>query len=283
MVVHALSFDVEEWFDGNLVRDRVPVPPPEGRWLERAWHQLLDDLAAAGVQATFFILGRRAQELPHLVRATAAAGHEVASHGYDHLLANRRSPGDLLADLRRARGLLQDLSGQPVDGFRSPSWSLTRADTAALAAVAAAGHRYSSSVFPLRTPLYGDGTAPTAPFWHRLPGGRSLLELPPAVLRVGRLGLPFGGGVYWRILPGWVVRWLLATSPAPRMTYLHPWELIPEPLPLPSGLPLLVRLALTWGTGGARRRLRRLLAQVPFAPVRRAFGPWIESCPSPEG
>lgn len=268
MVTHALTFDVEEWFDGNLHRDWVPEAARESpARLAGEWESILELLAERGVRATFFILGRAAERLPGLVQATAAAGHEIASHGYGHQLVYRQEPSAFFADVDRARKLLQDLSGQPVWGYRAPSWSLRRKDQAALLAIRRAGHEYSSSIFPMRTPLYGDHTAPNRPYYHELPAALALLEIPPAVWQCGPLRVPYGGGVYWRLLPRVLISILLRQARAAQVTYLHPWELNPTPVLLPPGLPFLARLVLTHGVASAFRHLQELLATVPFAPI----------------
>ena len=276
MVIHALSFDVEEWYDGNLHRDWVLEAAREmpGR-LASEWERILNLLSRQEVRATFFILGRAAQRLPELVRATAAEGHEIASHGFDHQLVHRQPPADFASDVERTRKLLQDLSGQPVWGFRAPSWSLRRSHEAYLLGVSRAGHLYSSSIFPMRTPLYGDSTAPITPYRHELPGLSSLLEIPPAVSRWGPLRLPYGGGVYWRLWPASATTALLRRASKPQVTYLHPWELNPVPAPMPPGLPWLARFVLTHGLAGSFRRLQDLLSAIPFTRIDRVYSDQI--------
>jgi polysaccharide deacetylase family protein (PEP-CTERM system associated) len=264
MVTHALSFDVEEWFDGNLHRAQLTGRAFTGR-LAGEWAWLLSELAEAGVKATFFILGEAAARHPDLVRATADAGHEIASHSYTHELVYERSPADFAADVRTARALLQDLSGQPVAGYRAPSWSIRRRDTAALQALVDAGYTYSSSVFPVNTGLYGEWDAPVKPYRHEV----GLLELPPAV---GSLRIPYGGGVYWRLAPFLTTVGLkLATEP--KVIYLHPWELNPEPAPVPPDVSPFARFVLTHGVRQAPRRFAALLRSAAFAPIRDVFLP----------
>ena len=69
--------------------------------------RLLDN---AGVRATFFLLGRMAEEHPQVARAIADQGHEIAVHGYEHRLLLKRRPADTFAD-RTASPLLQELEG----------------------------------------------------------------------------------------------------------------------------------------------------------------------------
>lgn len=263
---HVLSFDVEHWYDGNLGRQWAWRPGPGDGRLEREVSDLLELLGEHRVRATFFILGEVAVSHPDVVRAIAAAGHEVACHGFNHTLIRENSPSQYGDDVKRARAVLQDLSGQAVAGFRAPTFSLDQRVPWAVAALLAAGFTYDSSVFPMRTPLYGEPDAPRQPFWLVGPGGERLLELPPAVARPAGVPLPYGGGVYWRVLPLWLLHRLLDAGPGWQVTYLHPWELNERPLALPRALPAWPRLYLRAGVAGARRKLQSLLQAHEFVP-----------------
>src|SRR5215207_2446271 len=96
----ALTVDVEEWYHTCLVPGyvRPECRPPLDEELDRLLPELLATLAEAGSKATFFVLGEVAERLPGRVREIAAAGHEVASHGYIHLRASDRSPPDFSRD-----------------------------------------------------------------------------------------------------------------------------------------------------------------------------------------
>lgn len=264
---HGLSIDVENWYDGNLHRRWTWRPSSPDRRVLVETHDVLDLLAQSGTKATFFVLGRVAAQHPNLVSEIAGQGHEVGCHSFDHVLLREYRPEQLLTDLRRARSLLQDLSGQPVDGYRAPTWSVDRRVPWSVKIIAEAGFSYDSSIFPLRTPFYGEPGLPNRPFWLAVPGGGRLLELPPAVRRFRSVGLPFGGGLYWRALPLGLILALLEGARIPQVTYLHPWELNPIPPPIPPATPWLPHLVLRWGTGGARGKLKRLLERLRFEPL----------------
>lgn len=271
---HILSFDVENWFDGNLHRQWTVRPDFTDNRVENELARVLELLDEAGTKATFFMLGSLVDSHPHLVRAVAAHGHEVACHAQEHLLLRESNRSRYLAGLRRARTRLQDLSGQSVAGHRAPSWSLDRGVPWAPEVILAAGFTYDSSIFPMRTPLYGEPSLPATPFWLTTPTGGRLLELPPAVWRYGPVSLPFGGGIYWRLLPLWLVLRLLRQAKTPQVTYLHPWELNQAAIALPPELPWLPRLALRHGVAGAEARLIKLLRAVPFVPFRAVLPTW---------
>lgn len=276
MVSHALSFDVENWYDASLIQPWARSIPEDDRVVEEVVRSL-DLLEAHGVKATFFFLGRVACKHPELVKRVSARGHEVGCHGLNHDLYRDCRPEQLRDELCRTRLVLQDLSGQPILGHRAPSWSLDRRVPWAVEAILDAGFAYDSSVFPMRTWLYGDATLPNRPFWLRTPSGRRLLELPPALYRLGPLAIPFGGGLYWRVLPYRAIHALLAASRQDMVTYLHPWELNPAPYPRNLRLPRMARWLSRIGLGRTRSKLERLLSRFAFGPLAEAASRWREN------
>ena len=82
--------------------------------------QFLRVLAEHDVRATFFLLGSQAQQAPDVVRAIAAAGHDIGVHGWDHRCLLRRSPRATHRDLHATRDLLHRLTGTRPRWFRPP-------------------------------------------------------------------------------------------------------------------------------------------------------------------
>lgn len=256
-----LTVDYEAWYHALAL---APWLPEDMRGalpdrLERVTDELLGLFAEPGARATFFVLGEVAERHPRLVRAIAAAGHEIASHGHAHRPLWAETPASFRRDVARARALLEDVSGGPVVGYRAPNFSLGPKTAWAAEVLAETGHRYSSSRHPVL--LRGrHGTEPRGV--HRTSG---LLEIPLPTLPAG---LPFAGGAWARLLPAaWTRTALRFHRPRPRrplVFYLHPWELDPDQPRLPQ-LPLRVRLRHYAGI----RRLRRLLPR-----LLRRHGPW---------
>ena len=275
-----LTVDVEDWFDVNY-RSWVPPPgwDPPRRVVEATRH-VLDLLAARGRRGTFFVLASAVRSAPGLVRAIAAAGHEVACHGLEHTLLYAADPVRVERELREARRLLEDELGAPVLGFRAPSWSVTRDALWALDAIAAAGFRYDASLFPVRTYLYGLREAPLGPSWITTPAGAVLLEVPAPAVALGPLRVPHGGGFYLRVLPLWAER--LAQRArlrrgCPALVYLHPRELDPVRHTLPLGR--RERFIQEVGLAGMPRKLDRLLALLPWVPIRDAYATELAAAP----
>jgi polysaccharide deacetylase family protein (PEP-CTERM system associated) len=260
-----LSFDVEEHFRIEAGAGLGVAPDYAAHCRQRVdvmtrW--LLDQLAAHGARATFFVVGQIARDNPALVRAIAEAGHEVASHSWDHQRIHRLSPAGFRDDLRRAKDALEQASGQPVLGYRAPTFSVTRETARALDVLAEEGLLYDSSIYPVRHDRYGVPGAPRAPFLAR-GHEHAILELPPVTLRLGRWNAPMGGGGYFRLFPLWLTRWavrqtLRDTSPAVAMLYFHPWEFDAEQRQLPLG-----RVSRFRTYAGVRRTGRRLAKLLP--------------------
>jgi polysaccharide deacetylase family protein (PEP-CTERM system associated) len=234
----AFSTDVEDYFQVEAFRDLCP----RDRWrtfedrTEQNTERILELLERHKARGTFFILGWTARRHPGLVRRIAEAGHEVASHGYDHELVTRQTPRDFREDVRKARALLQDLSGQEILGYRAPSYTVVKHTKWALRIVAEEGYRYDSSVFPIKRMRYG---IPNAPRWpHRIsfPDRPDLVEFPLPTIRLGFFNIPATGGAYLRLLPFGLQRWALGRfirAGSPFVLTVHPWELDPDQPRLP--------------------------------------------------
>ncbi|MED5331056.1 MAG: XrtA system polysaccharide deacetylase [Planctomycetota bacterium] len=269
-VRHGLSFDVEEAFHAL---NMWSATPPES-WIdeppraEAAVERVIEILDKHGVKATFFVLGLVAERTPSVVKEIVEAGHELASHGYSHRMAQDLGREDFGEDVHRARGLLQDLSGQPVEGFRASTFSIGRQTRWAFECVAEAGHLWDSSVFPVLHDRYGDTAFPHYPVHVHLPSGRPLREYP--LLTRPWLGRrwPAAGGGYLRLLPFNVVEGALrktARESIPGVVYLHPWELdVKQPRHRLGGLRTFRHYG---GIGRMAGRLSRLLARHNFGPI----------------
>jgi polysaccharide deacetylase family protein (PEP-CTERM system associated) len=229
--------------------------------------RLLDLLAEHEVRGTFFVLGWIAERHPELVRAIAAAGHEVASHGQDHRRVTHQTPEEFRASVRRSKQVLEEVTGTPVRGFRAPSFSIVPGLEWALDVLLEEGYGYDSSLFPVRRRGYGYPGGQRDPYWIERPAGR-LAEVPPATLLRWGMSLPAGGGAYFRLFPYGLVRAALLDSQrrrVPATFYIHPWELDPEQPRL--AVPWTTRIRHYGGLGGTIERLRRLLGEFRFMPV----------------
>lgn len=228
---HALSVDVEDWFQVLNMAHVVDRDSWQRRELRcgDATRRLLDLFAKRSARATFFFLGWIAERLPDLVREVQAAGHEIGSHGYDHRCLHDLGREGFRADLARTADILHGIVGARPRVFRACTWSITRRTPWAVDELLAAGYAVDSSIQPVRHPDYGVPGAPTRPY--RLQGERGeLVELPPLTWEVLGRTVPVGGGGYLRLFPLALLRAGLrqkARAGVPGCIYLHPWEVDP--------------------------------------------------------
>ena len=265
-----MTVDVEDWFHTNFRSAPAVDPATVPRRVEPGVARVLETLAAAGARATFFVLGCVARDNPGVVRRIVDAGHEIGCHGMMHALVYEQRPEEFRQMVGDARKLLSDQSGQPVLGFRAPSWSITERSLWALDVLADCGYRYDSSVFPAANYLYGIAGAPRTPYLVPTESGRMLVEVPPAVLALGRFCMGVGGGFYLRLFPLWVHRAaaaLYARRGAPFVIHVHPRELDRDAWRL--GVPLSPgeRLIRDFGLRTVPRKVRGLLAGRTWEPL----------------
>jgi len=269
---NAFTIDVEDYFQVEALSRAIPRdswPDMEYR-CERNVHRLLALLEEKKVHGTFFILGWIAERSPQLIREIAAAGHEIASHGMSHKLIYRQSREEFRSETRRSKQLLEDLIGTAVVGYRAASFSIVKSSLWALDELIDAGFRYDSSVFPVHHDNYGIPDAPLEPYQIAAPSGRTLIEFPMSVARWGALRLPVSGGGYFRIFPYWLTRSSLSRinqrEQRPFVFYLHPWEIDADQPRVKAGWKS--RLRHYTNLSRCEQRLRRLLSEFPFAPMR---------------
>lgn len=276
MVRNALSIDLEEYYHGMefeaaLGPDRSRHLPSRVEW---STGRVLDLLENSGVRATFFAVGAVAEAHPELIRRIAAAGHELACHGYAHELVSRQDPAAFRADVRRSKALLEDLSGQPVLGYRAPNYSIGADQAWAYDVLLEEGFAYDSSLYPIRHDRYGDPHAPR--FAHDIVRGgeRALKEFPIGTLRFAGANWPIGGGGVFRLFPTVLFEWALLHVNRREgrgvMFYFHPWELDPHQ-PRPP-MPLAHRFRHYVNLGRYERKLGRLIRKVPFGPACEVLG-----------
>ena len=271
-ITNALTIDVEDWFQVSAMAPyirRSDWPTRDCR-VERNVDRLLQLLDARQVQATFFTLGWVAERYPQLVRRIVVGGHELASHGYGHERASDLDRTALREDLLRAKGLLEDLGGVAVRGYRASSFSIGPGNLWAFDTLLETGHAYSSSLYPIRHDHYGMPDAPR--FAHRRPNG--LLEVPVTTVRLGQRNLPSSGGGWFRLFPYPVTRWMIQRvnrqDRQAAIFYMHPWEIDPGQPRVP-GIDAKTRFRHYVNIGRTEQRLQQLLQDFRWGRMDRIF------------
>ena len=272
VVTNALTIDVEDYFQVSAFAPYIRRDEWDSREcrVERNVDRILALLAKHRTQATFFTLGWVAERYPAMVRRIVEQGHELASHGYGHQRASDLTADQLFDDVYRAKAILEDLGGQPVLGYRAPSFSIGTGNLWALDTLLQAGYRYSSSIYPVKHDHYGMPDAPR--FAHEVRPG--LIEVPPTTLRVFERNLPSSGGGFFRLLPYSVSRWMLqqvnARDAQSAIFYFHPWE-IDEGQPRVDGIDAKTRFRHYVNIGRNERKLDRLLRDFRWGRMDRVF------------
>lgn len=271
--VNAMTVDLEEYFQVSAFEQHIDSQ----RWdtipsrVACSVDRILALFELGDIRATFFTLGCVAERHPELIRRIAAGGHEIASHGMRHIRANTQDRHAFQADVTRARDVLQQVSGQPVNGYRAASYSIGKNNLWALDVLAEAGYTYSSSVYPGHHDRYGMPDAPRFPF--RLePGG--ILEIPVTTVELLGRRLPCGGGGFFRLYPYRLSRWALRRvnrhDARPALFYFHPWEIDPRQPRVPR-LDPRTRLRHYLNLNRMESRLRRLSSDFRWDRMDRVF------------
>lgn len=269
-MTNILTIDLEDWH--QLIQRRVSgsLAPPGVRVM-RQLDVLLELLARHQTRATFFALGMLAEAHPDVVRRISAAGHEIASHGYAHTPTDVLSRQEFAADCRRAKTLLEDLTGKAVRGYRAAEFSVRSATLWVLEVLAEQGFLYDSSIFPIRHRRYGiAGFAPQVAR-YALRDGQEIVEIPLATIPLGPARAPVAGGGYFRLMPNWLIRRAmgrLVAAERPIVAYFHPYEFDSRRLDIfedwqPSGWAHRLRCArLNWHQNLGRRTMPGKLADL---------------------
>ncbi len=283
-VEHYFTVDVEEYFHVSAFEPYISQerwPALESR-LEHQMGRLLDLLARHNAHGTFFTLGWVARYYPALVRRIADAGHEVASHGYWHRRVTTQTPQQFREDIRDSREILEQTSGQKVLGYRAPSFSIVPGREWALDILEDEGFVYDSSLFPMRRDGYGYPDSPLIPYHFGLRSGRTILELPMTMARIGAWRVPASGGGWFRQFPYAVTRLAFEQRSRERMPavfYIHPWEIDPDQPRVKCSM--LTRLRHYRGLSSTMARLDRLMSEFRFTSIARGLGDKLQTASMP--
>jgi polysaccharide deacetylase family protein (PEP-CTERM system associated) len=272
-LVNAISVDVEDYFQVSAFAPHVG----RGAWetiplrVEANVDRILALFDSHNVKGTFFTLGWVAQRLPGMVRRIVAGGHELASHGWEHVRVNAQQPAVFRADVMRTRSLLEDIGAVPVRGYRAASYSIGTDTPWAHDVLADAGYTYSSSVAPIRHDHYGTPDAPR--FAFTTAAGR-LTEIPVTTVSLAGRNINCGGGGWFRLFPYRVFRWALRRvnehEGRSGLFYFHPWEIDPQQ-PRPDGLTAKTRFRHYLNLARMEPRLECLLADFRWDRMDRVF------------
>jgi polysaccharide deacetylase family protein (PEP-CTERM system associated) len=265
---NALTVDLEDWYHvcgAPACADPAGWDALESR-VVRSTDRVLSLLRRHGARATFFVLGYVAEREPALVRAVAAEGHEVATHGHFHRRVYEMTPESFGEEVARSLDAIAAACGVRAIGHRAPEWSIRPHTMWALGILRRHGIRYDSSLVPLTR--MGSRRFPRRPGFLPTPEG-DIYEFPLTTARCFGENVPFTGGLALRLTPYFYIlskirRMNRAGEPA--MVYFHPWELDLDAPRLP--MPAARRFMTGFNRAGAETRLAGLMRHLSFVPLR---------------
>lgn len=269
---NVLTVDVEDWYHVNYTSaDPARIDTSVSRVCENT-AEILEVLAETGSRGTFFFLGSTAEQHPDLVRAVASADHEIACHSFHHALIYNQTPEEFCEDVQRAVQVLSGLAGKKIIGFRAPSCSITEKNPWALDILCECGFRYDSSIFPIKNYMYGVSGFPVSPCRLTTSAGNRLIEIPLQAMEFGMLRIPFGGGIYLRLLPAFFQRALVSITHSQGrsfMLYFHPSDI--DRVHMKLELSLKERFFNDVGRRGGRKKILRLLRDYRWVGLAEAY------------
>jgi polysaccharide deacetylase family protein (PEP-CTERM system associated) len=274
LIINALSFDVEEWFQNINMEEylqRSLWDTFESR-IEKNMEPILRLLEARKTLATFFVLGWVAQRHPDLIKRIAAQGHEIATHGWSHTRAYQQEPAEFEVELKQAINILKEITGQPVLGHRAACFSITSNSHWVIDILIRNGIMYDSSIYPIVHDRYGMARSPRFPYVLKQEKGRRLSEFPLSTYKFLDINLPIAGGGYFRLYPYALTRWFidrLNRQGHPVMVYLHPPEFDMEHPKI--NMDPINKFRACVGIKNNFNKLKQLLEDFKFAPAKEVL------------
>lgn len=231
MTKHLISIDYEDWYTTSHYKN---VSNKHISLIEKPTYQILDLLDATQTKSTFFILGSIAEKKPHLILEIYNRGHEIASHGYSHTPLDLITPKLYRKELITTNSILENITQKKILGHRAPFFSLTQNTSWLIDILTELDFKYDSSIFPMPIRSYGVSNGILNPYkisssninCHH--SDSPIWEIPASIFSIGKIRMPFIGGIYSRFLPFFLFKLVIskANSNPPINFYFHPWELI---------------------------------------------------------
>lgn len=215
----ALTIDCEQW-NCPLLEGRETEENDETSFSKKGNEVILNLFAKYNIKSTFFITGYFAEKEPEQVKKIKEMGHEIACHGYNHFYRNNKN-FDMKADIIKAKKILEEITGDAVNGFRSPQMQYSEKLVEILSDI---NFKYDSSLHPCYIPGHYNNISKPIKIFKPLKN-REIIEIPAAV---SRFRLPISWlfirllGVNRAIA---ACKSLLKKNIVP-VIYLHSWEFI---------------------------------------------------------
>ena len=230
--INLLTFDIEEWFI-----EKTWFGGRQERYYEFdcLLDRLLEMLGEHKISATFFCLGKVAEEFPYVIRKIADAGHEIGCHSYQHQWINKMTPYEFREDTYAAISMLENVVGQKVVSFRAPAFSIGEGNKWAFEILAESGIQKDASIFPIVRDLGGFPNFLEHKPCVILYNGVKINEFPIQTYKLPIIGkeIVYSGGGYFRLLPLLFIKKQIAVNDY-TMCYFHIADLLTQKIPLKS-------------------------------------------------
>ena len=254
-----LTVDIEEWYeldylkDYNLKDTTVEVVPQIIDFLD-----MLDGL---DIKATFFIVAEIVEKNADIIREIKRRGHAIGCHGYDHRLLYEKTNEQFLAEITKAKELIEIAAKCEVDGYRAACFSMSREK---LELTRKAGFLYDSSKTRFdQHPLYRNldltGFEQLDDLVHR---NGAFVEYEIPTLKLWKYNIPISGGGYLRLFPFFIMQRLIKIyekSHKNFLLYVHPFELTNIKLPLPDNIGFKTKFRCLVGRKHNLRKIRKII------------------------
>lgn len=263
----ALSFDVELWNEGEWLKPFIAPEMLSVDTFPASMEKILNLLREKG-SATFFVTEKVTQKYPEIIKKISEDGHEIGIHGPKHKKLKDYTPEEFKNDSINQIKLLENITGKKPIGYRAPHFSLSKETYWVLEILKELEFKYDSSVFPVGMGEYGSSKSPLVTY-EIIP---NLLEIPISVASFGKIRIPFAGGIYFRILPLFIFKWLLKVSSknSTPVIYFHPHELDGSTPQIKRG-PFLKRLLKYWGVKRSFKKLKKISNSYYFLSIDKTF------------
>ena len=226
-----LTIDVEDWY----MDTDISAWSSYADRIVKSTQKILEILDERNTETTFFVVGYVAEHFPELIEDIKDRGHEIGTHGYSHTSIKKQTPSEFEEDLLKSIKVLEHITKDKIRGHRACEFSIAEETSWAIDILKKNGFKYDSSVFPVKTHLYGVSDAPLYPYHISSSNIKvdnledDFFEFPLSVykLPIVHKKIPVAGGFYLRFFPYWFIKHAMKKinkMGQPAIIYIHPWE-----------------------------------------------------------
>ena len=274
-VTNILTIDVEDWY---MDTDISTWDSYEDRVVQST-QEILEILDETNTIATFFVVGYVAEHHPELIEEIKDRGHEIGTHGYTHTSITHQTPSEFEEDLLKSIKILEDITKEKISGYRACEFSIVKETSWALDILKKNGLKYDSSVFPVKTHLYGVLDAPLYPYHISSSNIKidnnpeeDFFEFPLSVYRIPIVhkNIPIAGGFYLRLIPYCFIKHAMKKinkMGQPAILYIHPWEFDPKQPRVKE-----LKWYHYYRLGSTERKFKKLLKDFKFSSIMDTWG-----------